>query len=69
MAQTTTQTTIWRKSVRCGGSATCVEVAALGAGLVGARDSKRGPDAPALAVRPAGWASFVSSVRAGAFDL
>ncbi|WP_235828499.1 DUF397 domain-containing protein [Actinomadura rubteroloni] len=65
----TTPTTAWRKSVRCGGSATCVEVAALAAGLVGARDSKQGPAAPALAVRPAGWASFVSRVRAGAFDL
>ncbi|WP_019632565.1 DUF397 domain-containing protein [Actinomadura atramentaria] len=69
MARIEMDTAAWRKSTRCGGSATCVEVAALPGGRVGARDTKRGPAGPALAISRDGWRTFVRQTRGGLFDL
>ncbi|MGX1805233.1 DUF397 domain-containing protein [Nocardia sp. NPDC055321] len=57
----------WFKSSRSGGSKECVEVAFLGDGDVGVRDSKN-PTGPALAFTPGAWDSFTSDVAAGKFD-
>ena len=59
---------VWRKSTRSNDQGLCVEVAdnLIGAaGIVGVRDSKD-PDGPALAIRPANWAAFVSAMKSGA---
>ncbi|GAA4074037.1 MULTISPECIES: DUF397 domain-containing protein [Actinomadura] len=58
----------WRKSSRCGGSTTCVEVAALPGGVIGARDSAR-DGGPELSFSAAAWGSFVTEVKRGRFDL
>ncbi|MEV8393967.1 MULTISPECIES: DUF397 domain-containing protein [unclassified Streptomyces] len=54
----------WFKSSYSGGSGTeCVEVADLGVGWVGVRDSKR-PLEAYIAVRGSAWAGFVGALRA-----
>lgn len=58
---------MWRKSSFCNGAATCVEVAPLGDGSVGVRDSKD-PDGACLVFTPEEWLAFTAGVRAGEFD-
>jgi hypothetical protein len=53
--------TIWRKSSYSGQNGSCVEVA-LSATTVGIRDSKN-VEFGQLAVTPAEWAAFVSTVK------
>lgn len=52
----------WFKSSHSGGDGECVEVAWLGARLVGVRDSKH-PAGPALMFSPAEWAAFTSRMK------
>lgn len=55
----------WRKSSYSGYNGNCVEVADLGAGRVGVRDSKAGAGSPALQFSSAQWAAFLASVKDG----
>ncbi|MEU1983470.1 DUF397 domain-containing protein [Nocardia sp. NPDC019395] len=55
----------WFKSSRSQGDGNCVEVAFLGDGLVGVRDSKN-PAGPALVFRPEDWDGFLTGL-AGAW--
>lgn len=57
----------WRKSRRSNldGGTCCVELADLGEGVRGIRDSKT-PDGPHLTVTPRGLATLVHDIRAGA---
>ncbi|MBF6427105.1 DUF397 domain-containing protein [Nocardia cyriacigeorgica] len=57
----------WFKSRRSSAGSDCVEVAHLGSGLVGVRDSKN-PSGPALVFTPSEWDSFLTRARAGRFD-
>ncbi|MBF6173637.1 DUF397 domain-containing protein [Nocardia blacklockiae] len=54
----------WFKSSRSGGGKDCVEVAHLGDGLVGVRDSKD-PSGPALVFGAGEWDSFVGRLGRG----
>ena len=58
---------LWFKSSRSGAGKECVEVAFLGSGRVGVRDSKN-PVGPALIFGPDDWTSFTAAVRVGRFD-
>ncbi|MFE9575338.1 DUF397 domain-containing protein [Nocardia sp. NPDC006044] len=57
----------WFKSSYSGGNNDCVEVAYLGDGAVGVRDSKN-PSGPALVFAPSAWDAFITDARAGEFD-
>ncbi|MER7206770.1 MULTISPECIES: DUF397 domain-containing protein [Streptosporangium] len=58
----------WRKSSLSGSDGgNCVEVARLGGGHIGVRDSKN-ITGPALAFTASGWESFVKGVKNGTFD-
>lgn len=57
----------WFKSSRSGGGGDCVEVAWLGGGHVGVRDSKN-PTGPALVFTPGEWDAFTAGVQGGEFD-
>ncbi len=57
----------WFKSSRSTGAKECVEVAFLGAGAVGVRDSKN-PTGPALVFSPGEWDAFEAGVRDGEFN-
>ncbi|WP_433599373.1 DUF397 domain-containing protein [Nocardia sp. CA-135953] len=57
----------WFKSTRSSGSQDCVEVAHLGGGMVGVRDSKD-PAGPALVFTPSEWDAFTAGVHDGEFD-
>ncbi|AYF74802.1 DUF397 domain-containing protein [Nocardia yunnanensis] len=54
----------WFKSSHSGSQGDCVEVAWLGEGAVGVRDSKN-PIGPALVFAPGQWDSFVSRLASG----
>ncbi|MBF6170725.1 DUF397 domain-containing protein [Nocardia blacklockiae] len=56
----------WFKSSRSTGKDACVEVAYLGTGQVGVRDSKN-PTGPALVFEAAEWAAFAAAIKAGRF--
>ncbi|WP_280440348.1 DUF397 domain-containing protein [Nocardia cyriacigeorgica] len=57
----------WYKSTKSAGGKDCVEVAHLGQGRVGVRDSKN-RSGPALVVSPSVWDSFLTRTRAGHID-
>lgn len=57
----------WFKSSYSASNGQCVEVAHLGGGFVGVRDSKN-PTAPALVFTPAEWDAFTAGVHDGEFD-
>ncbi|NKY55693.1 DUF397 domain-containing protein [Nocardia flavorosea] len=57
----------WFKSRHSGPSRDCVEVAGLGSGEIGVRDSKN-PTGPVLVFPRSAWQKFLSSARRGAFD-
>ncbi|MEV5647781.1 DUF397 domain-containing protein [Nocardia sp. NPDC052254] len=58
---------VWRKSKYSGPDGNCVEVAFLGDGNVGVRDTKERGCGPILAFEPGEWDAFVSGVTAGRF--
>jgi Domain of unknown function (DUF397) len=55
----------WRKSSYSGYNGNCVEVADLGAGRIGVRDSKAGAGSPVLQFSRADWAAFLVSFTDG----
>jgi Domain of unknown function (DUF397) len=55
----------WRKSTYSAYNGNCVEVADLGAGRIGVRDSKAGAGSPVLQFSRADWAGFLASVKDG----
>ena len=57
----------WKKSSLSMSNGHCVEVADLGAGHVGVRDSKD-QTGPVLRFTPDEWTAFVGGVRNGEFD-
>lgn len=56
----------WFKSSHSGGGQDCVEVAFVGHGSVGVRDSKN-PSGPALVFSSAQWSVFTAELVRGAF--
>jgi hypothetical protein len=52
----------WKKSSYSAANGNCVEVARLGAGCIGVRDSKNAAQ-PALGFSPASWRTFISAVK------
>ncbi|WP_280213677.1 DUF397 domain-containing protein [Nocardia cyriacigeorgica] len=56
----------WFKSSYSQGDGECVEIAFLGNGLVGVRDSKN-PTGPALAFAPTEWRNFTTAIVNGRF--
>ncbi|WP_174186877.1 DUF397 domain-containing protein [Nocardia barduliensis] len=57
----------WFKSSHSGGHGDCVEVAFLGSGKIGVRDSKD-PTGSALVFTPSEWDAFTAGVTDGKFD-
>ncbi|TLG16364.1 DUF397 domain-containing protein [Nocardia cyriacigeorgica] len=57
----------WFKSSYSSGGNECVEIAYLGRGEVGVRDSKN-PTGPALIFSPTEWDAFLSATRDGTFN-
>jgi hypothetical protein len=57
----------WRRSSRCSGESTCVEVALLDGDGIGIRDAKLPASSPYLAVDRDSWRAFLSGVKAGEF--
>lgn len=53
----------WRKSSFSAYNGNCVEIADLGAGAVGVRDSKVGQHAPVLQFSRADWAAFIAGIK------
>jgi hypothetical protein len=62
MRLVTPQDISWKKSSYSAANGNCVEVARLGAGYVGVRDSKNAAQ-PALGFTPASWRTFISAVK------
>lgn len=60
---------VWRKSSYSGYNGDCVEVAALGAGQIGVRDSKAHGAGPVLCLTSAQWTALLADVRSGRLDL
>lgn len=57
----------WFTSTRTSGAKECVEVAFLGDGFVGVRDSKNRAR-PALVFTPGEWRAFIAGAKDGEFD-
>ncbi|MBF6296572.1 DUF397 domain-containing protein [Nocardia amamiensis] len=57
----------WFKSSYSSSDKECVEVAFLGSGSVGVRDSKD-PTGPALVFTPSEWDSFTGRITGGELD-
>lgn len=58
----------WRKTSRCQGSSTCVEIAVTGRKSVIVRDGKRRIGGPILEFSAAEWSTFVERITSGRFD-
>lgn len=61
-------TPTWTKSSRSTGNGACVEVKSPATAAVVVRDSKD-PQGPVLTFSPEAWASFVTDVDTGSYDL
>ena len=59
---------VWRKSSWSDGQGQCVELASLGDGTIGVRDSKLGDDSPILRFTQAEVAAWLAGSKAGEFD-
>jgi hypothetical protein len=59
----------WFKSTRSGNNGACVEVARLGDGTIGVRDTKAQGQGPILTFTRAEWDAFISGAKDGEFDL
>jgi hypothetical protein len=59
----------WHKSSWSAANGSCVEVAQLGRGRVGVRDTKTLGRGPVLLVTSREWDVFLSRVRRGDFDI
>jgi hypothetical protein len=59
--------TTWRKST-FSNNGSCVELADLGAGIVGVRDSKLGDSSPVLHFTRTEIAAWLAGSKAGEFD-
>jgi hypothetical protein len=59
----TPSSTAWRKSSFSAYNGNCVEVADLGVGAVGVRDSKAGLHGPVLQFSRADWIAFLVDVK------
>ncbi|RFU40269.1 DUF397 domain-containing protein [Actinomadura logoneensis] len=69
MDSTTSGKVAWRKGSRCGANGGCVEVGALAAGLVGARDSHLGDTGPVLRLSAAEWRTVRTRIQETELDL
>ncbi|MEU1429586.1 DUF397 domain-containing protein [Nocardia sp. NPDC005746] len=67
MSSTDLSRAAWFKSSHSGSQGDCVEVAWLGDGGIGVRDSKN-PAGGTLVLLPAQWDSFIGVVASGSFN-
>lgn len=58
----------WRKATASASNGSCVELADLGDGLIGVRDSKLGDASPVLTFTRAEVAAWLEGARSGEFD-
>lgn len=54
---------VWRKSSWSAFNGDCVEVAGLGDGLIGVRDSKDSTEKPVLVVSSRAWQAFLGHLK------
>jgi hypothetical protein len=54
---------VWRKSSWSTFNGDCVEVAGLGGGLIGVRDSKDSAGSPVLVLSSSAWQAFIDNVK------
>jgi hypothetical protein len=54
---------IWRKSSWSAFNGDCVEVAGIGGGLIGVRDSKDSAGRPVLVISSGSWQAFLDNVK------
>jgi hypothetical protein len=59
----------WKKSLASTYAGNCVEVAQLGSGLVGVRDSKAGGAGPVLVVGEMQFSALLTGIKSGRFAL
>jgi Domain of unknown function (DUF397) len=58
-----THSVVWRKSSWSAYNGDCVEVAGLGSGLIGVRDSKDSAERAVLVVSSSVWQSFLDNIK------
>jgi hypothetical protein len=57
------QDVVWRKSSWSAFNGDCVEVAGLGGGLIGVRDSKDRAGGSVLVISSSAWQAFLNSLK------